>query len=344
MREISGRPGGSYLLGHLPKGCKLCTRGSKMVLFVTGKCSYGCFYCPISEKRRGGGTWANERPIRKDDEILDEASRMRAEGASLTGGEPLLELDKCLHYLNLLKENLNSRFHVHLYTYGKLATASNLKALHKAGLDEIRFHSNFQNLEHALGYGWDVGAEVPAIPGQAKELKALVDRLEGEAYINLNELEFSATNTQALFERGFEARDEWSYGVEGSEALALEILDYARAKDISVHYCSSRFKDSVQYRARLRRTADNLHKPYEKVTNDGLLLKGVILGKDLPALRAKLVRQFSISPDYIDIDEQKNRLETSVSIAERAAKNGFEAAIVEEFPTSDRYEAEYYPL
>ncbi len=344
MAEIKDREAGSQLLGNLPKGCKLCTRGSKMVLFVTGKCNYKCFYCPISEKRRGGGTWANERPIKKDEEILDEAKRMKAEGASLTGGEPLLEIDKCVHYISLLKKTFGPHFHIHLYTYGKLATSSNLKKLHDAGLDEIRFHSNFDNLEKALKYDWDVGAEVPTLPGQEKQLKALIDRLSGKAYINLNELEFSGTNTDELFKQGFEAKDEWSYGVKGSEELALKLLDYAKSKNISVHYCSSRFKDSIQYRARLKRTAQNIKKIYEKVTTDGLLLKGVIKGKNLADLKQKLIKDLSISPDYISLDKTKKRLETSVSIAERAAKKGFEAAIIHEFPTSDRYESEYYPL
>ena len=58
----------------MPRGCQLCVRGSKLVLFVTGLCSMKCYYCPISDmKRNKDDVWANEWKIEKTDDIIKEA-------------------------------------------------------------------------------------------------------------------------------------------------------------------------------------------------------------------------------------------------------------------------------
>ena len=35
------------------EGCIQCQEGSKMVLFVTGKCHWGCDYCPFERQSQG---------------------------------------------------------------------------------------------------------------------------------------------------------------------------------------------------------------------------------------------------------------------------------------------------
>ena len=42
----------SWKIGNLAKGCKQCVKGEKTVLFITGKCSLRCFYCPISDQKK----------------------------------------------------------------------------------------------------------------------------------------------------------------------------------------------------------------------------------------------------------------------------------------------------
>jgi len=333
------------------KGCQLCKKGSKLVLFVSGTCDAGCYYCPLSTNRRKDSPYANERPIVNDSDLFLEVDRMDAKGASITGGEPLLHLTKTLHYIKILKLQYPN-FHIHLYTYGHHITTENLQKLADAGLDELRLHSNFQNLDIAHEFNFDLGVEIPIIPGtnQLQNYTILFKQFKGKIdFLNLNELEFSPTNTDELTKRGFENKNELSHAVLGSETLAQKLLPIAEELGLNPHYCSSQYKDATQFRNRLIRAAQNIHKQYEKVTKDGLLLKGTIIpprNTKLPQFRNKLLKKFSISETYLQIDPEKHRLETSESIARRLAKqkHDFKISVVQEFPTCDRYEAEVEPL
>ena len=126
--------------GYLPEGCRLCQKGAKMVLFVTGVCGRGCFYCPLSDDRKEKPvSFANERRIFSDDDVIDEAREMDALGTGITGGEPLSDTETTLRYIRLLKTTFGPEHHIHLYT-SRAADDRTLELLSQAGLDEIRFH------------------------------------------------------------------------------------------------------------------------------------------------------------------------------------------------------------
>ncbi len=121
------------------RGCELCARGAKMVLFVTGLCHRRCWYCPLSEERSGRDlAFANDRPVEGPEDILAEARLMGALGTSITGGEPLLVPDRVARFCTVLKEEFGEEHHIHLYT-GMAPTRELLQPL--AGLvDEVRLH------------------------------------------------------------------------------------------------------------------------------------------------------------------------------------------------------------
>jgi pyruvate formate-lyase activating enzyme-like uncharacterized protein len=166
-RKIKHLPGGSLLVGTLPRGCTLCARGSKMVLFVTGLCDSSCYYCPLSGEKSGVDvTFADEMPISHDDDILYEVDAILGEGVGISGGDPLCTLDRTIHYIHLLKETYGPDFHIHLYTSKTTISREELKQLVDAGLDEIRFHpqnNDWNGIEDALSLGIAVGIEVPSI-------------------------------------------------------------------------------------------------------------------------------------------------------------------------------------
>ncbi len=340
-----------------PEGCRLCEKGAKMVLFVTGMCSKSCYFCPLSERRKGlDSMWANERLVKNNDGILEEAERMKAEGVGITGGDPALRMWRTLESMALLKSNFGSGFHMHLYTAMPLS-GEQIKNLIEGGLDEIRFHLAgypgaadnliWKSIDRSVRYGLETGIEIPAIPGRSSDILSIARKLRdvGGTFLNLNELEFSETNVEAMTGHGHEFKDGLSYAVMGSEEAAEKVMQ--EMPDMHINYCSSRFKDAVQLKNRLIRTAHNIAKEYEEITEDGLLLKGIAEPEKnhqtgLDSLRQTLLQRFDIPEGMIRVDAEKQRLETSQEIAyflsDAHPRKTIRYYLIEEYPTADRLE------
>ncbi|RLF19878.1 MAG: radical SAM protein [Thermoprotei archaeon] len=295
-REILKLPFGTLYIGSLPLGCSLCHKGQKLVLFITGLCNRRCWYCPISDERRGKDImFANEVQVRDLDEIIKQAMLMDARGTGITGGEPLLVFSILIKIIKLLKSKLGSEHHIHLYTNGELLSRNHAILLKECGLDELRIHitseRSWKGVEIAINAGLLVGIEIPVIPNQLDYYKRLILRAEslGVKFINLNELEVSESNYMAMKLRGYDVKDDVPYAVKGSERTAVELLKWAKenTKRITIHYCPAKVKDAIQLKSRLKRIANKVAKPYEIVDEDGLLVKCVISseGNMLPLLR-----------------------------------------------------------
>jgi pyruvate formate-lyase activating enzyme-like uncharacterized protein len=267
---------------YLSPGCRICRQGASLVLFVTGICERDCFYCPLSEMRRDRDVvFANEREAKSDLDIIEEANAIGALGTGITGGEPLLKRDFVIRSIRSLKREFGEDHHIHLYT-GARPGPSSLRALAKAGLDEIRFHPPTSDwsepgwlseaLQNAKSAGLLAGVEIPAISPAPGIVEAV---LKNDAFLNLNELEFSETNQSALLALGFKSRD-YGCGAVGSESAAEQF----KVEGLKVHYCTSAFKDAVQLRERLKRRAERTARPFDLPTEDGTLIYGVILPVD----------------------------------------------------------------
>ncbi|HUU76732.1 MAG TPA: radical SAM protein [candidate division Zixibacteria bacterium] len=325
MKEkIRSLTGGSYLKGKLPTGCKICRNGAQLFFLMTGKCCENCYYCSLTKDKRGKDViLANERPITSFSGVMLEVTNMNALGAAITGGDPLVNLDQTINYISQMKKEFGKKFHIHLYTSGRFATEENLTKLYDAGLDEIRFHpqnkEQKENIEIALNFDWVVGAEIPIIPGEKKEILKFLDYLENLEFVkfcNFNELEATEANIEDLKKKSFKLKNTDSSAIDGSEGLALEILEEADTK-FSLHYCSSLSKDAVQFRNRLKRTANVVKKPYEEI-QDGMLVKAVI---SLPKyiipeeLYEALIDEFEIETELVLLRDDK-KIETSWYIAD----------------------------
>ncbi|WP_174590821.1 radical SAM protein [Methanocella conradii] len=332
------------------RGCRLCRKGAKMVLFVTGACARDCFYCPLSEERRGKDVvYANERQVHCDDDVIAEASRMGALGTGITGGEPLLRLDRTIHYIELLKACFGKRHHVHLYT-GIAPEDEVLGRLREAGLDEIRFHPPMEEwdrfretefnrvLKRSKELGMDAGVEIPAIK-PVPEMAAAVSEIGG--FLNLNELEFSDTNSVALKERGYALRDGTSNAALGSEKIGHEIVLNNIANS---RYCSSRFKDAVQLRERLKRVARNTARPFDEISADGTIIYGEIKGNIADALR--MIKEMKVPRRLYRLYD--DRIDMAWWALEGLCKArgaaGWQGSIVERYPMEGGLVVERIPL
>ena len=341
---------GSCYNGKLAKGCEHCVNGSKMVLLVTGLCKWGCFYCPVSLEKKGLDViYANEGRVHTDEEIIEEAESMDATGTGITGGDPLLVVDRTVHMITMLKEHFGKEHHIHLYT--ATMDPEKVAAVEAAGLDEIRFHPPMRMWTHmqdtklaeiVKATKMDIGLEVPAIPGKDEELDALVKYAEsiGMDFVNLNELEFSESNWDMMDTYDFQVRDDISSAVLGSEETALNVM--RKNRRMNIHFCSSSFKDGVQLRERLLRRAQHICKDYQAVTEDGTMVRGFLYTDDTAKAKAELIG-LGIPEDMMEV--QQNKIEVAPWLLEDVADSvRYKCYISEQYPTADRLEVERTPL
>ena len=290
---------------NLSKGCRLCQKGAKMVLFVTGICHRTCWYCPLSGERKGKDlTYANEWMIESPEEAIDVAHRMSALGTGVTGGEPLARPERVITYCSRLKEEFGPGHQIHLYT-GLAPDREMLNSL--AGIvDEIRFHppeevwdtiltsDYMESAVNAKEMGFDIGFEVPALP----EVGVLGQALPVLDFLNINELEWGGNNADGMRERNYSLEDGLHNAIEGAREWASLI-----SKEEKVHFCSSSFKDSVQLRKRLIRIARNTARSFDHVTRDGTIIYGNLVPgeKDREWLKRLKTGSFEDQGDHIEL-------------------------------------------
>ncbi len=350
--KMENMEAGSAYTGKLPRGCVLCRQGAKMVLLVSGECSTGCFYCPLSLEKRGRNVlFANEKRCADDEDVLKEAEMIDAKGTGITGGDPVACLDRTVHFIRLLKERFGKRHHIHLYTSSLDIAAFEL--LEEAGLDELRIHPSVAQWKKLSKTGladfkkrsrMKIGFEVPSLPGSEAALRSLIGYAQdaGLDFVNLNELEFSEGNWDQLRERGFEIRDDESSAAKGSEELAMAMV--ASKPQVPVHYCTSSFKDSIQLRNRLKRRALRVALPSDIITEDGTLFKGVVEGP-MDEIVALLREKYEVPEELMRKDEERERVEVAPWVLEEIASElPYDSFLVEEYPTADRLEVEREPL
>ena len=365
----------SHKTGKLAKGCQLCVKGKKSVLFATGVCPRDCFFCPISDyKKNKDVVFINELEIKELelDKLVKEIQISSSKGVGITGGDPLSKLNRTAGFIKLLKEKFGKKFHIHLYTSFIYGTDANLKKLVNAGLDEIRFHADldyenlWKNIDNVKKFNVVAGIEVPVIPDKEKELLKLIDFFKDKVtFFNFNELEMSDNKNVEKFKKNYSLDTTNSYAVKGSHELGLKLLEYCKQHKLNAHFCSVKLKDRVQLAKRIKLRAKKAKLKTDKITKEGLIKRGVIYSAIVPGmsydsvlfnlnksdrkkelielgqLKKKINKVFDIQESKLFIDTKKLRILTSERIARKLSKLIPEqCAVVLEYPTADSLEVE----
>ena len=333
----------SYLAGKLPKGCKLCVKGQKMVLFVTGKCSRGCKFCPLSKLRKNlDVTYSNERKIENFSEIVQEVKAQNAKGCSLTGGDPLLELEKTLDLAKNLKKKFGKKFHIHIYISTKLVDIEKLEKLSKY-IDEVRFHPDLEKdlqkeaekikLAKSFWKRKNIGLEIPMFPDKINEIIKIVKLTQDTiSFLNLNELE-SGEYSENYMNKTYNLNKD-GYTISNSISSGLNLIKKLEKKfpKLNIHLCTSELKNNFQYKNRLK---SYKKMKFAKRNEDGLNVYFRCGNTE------EIKRIFPKNKYYYD--KEKNKIILSPNLV-RKILGKIRIERVEEFPTFEREETEVEEL
>ena len=305
--------GASIRTGWLSKACVECTGMNGSETFsTTFKCHRDCYFCfnynlgDYEKYVREGCPWEEEL------QAAYEASGGKMAVLGLTGGEPLLNLEDSLRFLQRAGE-LFPQAHKRMYTSGDLLTEEGAQRLAQAGLTEMRFsikqddpadrrETVLSKMKMATAYIPDVVVEMPIIPGTKDSMKEWMLRFEENGIKGMNLLEFCFPfhSWDEFAKRGFTLKNPpfpemFDYGysgglaVAGSEELALELMVWALDAGLSfgMHYCSLENKHRSEIR-QLNEPARRVHPIFEFDEGDFFVKTAKVFGPDRDAARQLL--------------------------------------------------------
>jgi pyruvate formate-lyase activating enzyme-like uncharacterized protein len=324
-------------IGPLSEGCVKCINGEKIVLYTTGSCSVGCAYCPIPEDRQKlDDVYINERPVTLDPKglttIFDESEVCIATGVGITGGDPMEVPDRTINFIKEIRKKYGNDYHLHLYTSGLFFRENSelIDQLFQAGLDELRFHPK-QIRAHPI---WEIasrakqryptksiGFEIPVIPNSNKDIEELIIFADknGLDFVNLNEYEFTSSNFNKLSQRGF-VSVLTNAAIKGSKETAKEVMESVKDKTtITVHFCTSGSKDSIQLVQRFKRRASKIKRPFDDISEDGELEYGqffVNSDEELDKLIKLFQEEYELDPQMYQVFTNELKIETGWFVVE----------------------------
>lgn len=265
--------------GALSPGCLQCSGMAWSCLFISGRCNGRCFYCPTPQNM-DDPPMSGSVPFHRAQDYADYVRFFGFAGASVSGGEPFLDFDKSLAFVQSLRRTCDPALHIWLYTNGMLVTEEKLARLAAAGLNEIRFDIgatdyDLKFVRQAAGIVATVTVEIPAVPEEAGHLEALLPELSavGVSHLNLHQLRLTPHNARHLLEHDYTYIHGPKVTVLESELCALGLVAHAATHklELAVNYCSFVYKYRFQAAASRRRFGVHLLENGELLTENGFI-------------------------------------------------------------------------
>ncbi|ACU91482.1 Radical SAM domain protein [Desulfomicrobium baculatum DSM 4028] len=263
--------------GPLSPGCRQCSGLAWSCLFISGRCNGRCFYCPAPQNM-DDPPMSGSVPFHHAQDYADYVRFFGFGGASVSGGEPFLDFDKSLAFVQALRRTCDPALHIWLYTNGILVTEDKLQKLAAAGLNEIRFDIGATDYDlkfarQAAGIVATVTVEIPAVPEEAGRLETLLPELTaaGVSHLNLHQLRLTPHNARHLLEHDYTYIHGPKVTVLESELCALKLVAHAAAHklELAVNYCSFVYKYRFQAAASRGRFGVLLLENGELLTDSG---------------------------------------------------------------------------
>ncbi|MBN2326691.1 MAG: radical SAM protein [Candidatus Omnitrophica bacterium] len=321
---------------RLSPGCQICSQGRWSCLFINGRCNCRCFYCPTRQDHDDEPI-TNTAPFPDVSDYIDYIRKLGFTGMSVSGGEPLLTLDKSLLFLQTVKNEFGDSVYTWLYTNGTLASRDALQKLQAAGLDEIRFDigaagMSLEAVKRAADVIDAVTVEIPALPEQFDAMKTKIDEMEkaGVKHLNLHQLRLTPHNLPHLAKRNYTFLHGERVTVLESELTALRLIHWSlsQGRNLPINYCSFVYKHRFQRSAARRKSAAFIAKPFEDVTENGYIRTLDIIG-DSEAL-GLLIEDFRLrgmEERCWSLNSRRDRLSASVSLWRNMDFSRFQVAV-----------------
>lgn len=251
-----------------PRGCRSCLLGTGLsAVRKTNRCNANCKFCydygvmdfipPIGE-----GLWEiGGTKFYEEDLDLLLSVYPKPTGISYVYLEPFMEIEK---YYGVVRKFHDAGIHQHLYTNGILANEENLRALGKAGLNELRFNLGatdcadrvIENIRIAKKYIPFVGIETPMTPTLFDAFLKKKEKILGTGvdFMNCAELHLNANNLANYEGESLYLCRLGYLSPIWSRQLTLKFMRIAAEENwgIAVHDCSNRTKFARDLNLRAR--------------------------------------------------------------------------------------------